>query len=155
MSVLAGDEQIHSAYRALARTLHPDANPGDAGAAARFAEITAAYELLHDPVRRRAYDLARASTRGPRPARTAPGPTGNTAVRGPDARPAHRPHAVEPPAAHPDRDEFAFLGLVFKVVLVLVALFLVAVVVASLNRADECGPGVDPVFCRPVASQTP
>lgn len=155
VNVLAGDEQIHSAYRSLARSLHPDANPGDAGAAQRFAALTAAYELLHDPVRRRAYDLSRAATHGPRAARTAPGPTGNAAVRGPSARPAHRPSGVPTGPAVPDRDEFAFLGSVIKVVMLLVAVFLVAVVIASLNRAPVCGPGVDTSFCRPAPSLAP
>jgi len=155
VSVLAGDEQIHSSYRSLARALHPDANPGNTGAAARFAEVTAAYELLHDPVRRRAYDLTRAARNGPRAARTVPGPTGNASVRGASARPAHRPQSPERDPARAERDEFAFLGLVLKLVLVLVAAFLVVMVFAALNRAPECGPGVDPSFCLPAPSLAP
>jgi molecular chaperone DnaJ len=50
----AGD--IKRAYRRLARRYHPDINPGDREAAARFREILDAYETLIDPDRRRRYD---------------------------------------------------------------------------------------------------
>ncbi|HKX76242.1 MAG TPA: DnaJ C-terminal domain-containing protein [Acidimicrobiia bacterium] len=52
----ASPEDIKRAFRRLARETHPDANPGDAVAEARFKEIAAAYEVLSDPDRRRAYD---------------------------------------------------------------------------------------------------
>ncbi len=47
---------IKRAYRRLARRLHPDINPGDREAAARFRQIADAYETLMDPDRRRRYD---------------------------------------------------------------------------------------------------
>jgi molecular chaperone DnaJ len=47
---------IKRAYRRLARKYHPDINPGDGMAAARFRQITQAYETLSDPERRRRYD---------------------------------------------------------------------------------------------------
>lgn len=47
---------IKRAYRRLARQFHPDINPGDAEAAARFRQILDAYETLVDPDRRRVYD---------------------------------------------------------------------------------------------------
>jgi hypothetical protein len=50
--------QVKAAYRKLAKLHHPDANPGDAEAAARFRAITEAYETLSDPKRRAAYDHA-------------------------------------------------------------------------------------------------
>jgi len=48
--------EIKKAYRRLALQHHPDRNPGDSHAAARFIEIAEAYETLSDPERRRAYD---------------------------------------------------------------------------------------------------
>jgi molecular chaperone DnaJ len=47
---------IKRAYKRLARRLHPDINPGDREAAARFRQVLDAYETLIDPDRRRRYD---------------------------------------------------------------------------------------------------
>ena len=52
----ASDSEIKRAYRRLARELHPDVNP-DESAQARFKEISAAYEVLSDPEKRRIVDL--------------------------------------------------------------------------------------------------
>ncbi|RKT07716.1 DnaJ-like protein [Streptomyces sp. 3211.6] len=52
----ASPEQITSAYRALIRALHPDARPSGPTAAAQLAEVIDAYQTLHDPLRRSAYD---------------------------------------------------------------------------------------------------
>lgn len=52
----ADDAKIKSSYRKLAMRYHPDRNPGDAEAEARFKAISEAYECLKDPQKRAAYD---------------------------------------------------------------------------------------------------
>lgn len=55
----ASDKDIKKAFRKLARELHPDNNPNDPSAEARFKEINEAYETLSDPGTRSEYDHAR------------------------------------------------------------------------------------------------
>jgi molecular chaperone DnaJ len=52
----ADQDEIKRAFRRLARESHPDANPDDPTAEARFRDVAEAYEVLSDPDRRRAYD---------------------------------------------------------------------------------------------------
>jgi len=52
----AGDDDIKKAYRKLAKQYHPDANPGDEKAEAKFKEISEAYGVLSDADKRRQYD---------------------------------------------------------------------------------------------------
>jgi molecular chaperone DnaJ len=52
----ATESEIKRAYRRLARRYHPDINPGDRTAEARFRQILEAYETLMDPERRSRYD---------------------------------------------------------------------------------------------------
>src|SRR5271163_2793459 len=58
----AGD--IKSAYRKLAKKLHPDANKNDPKAASRFAELNAAHELLADDDKRKAFDRGEIDAEG-------------------------------------------------------------------------------------------
>ncbi len=52
----ASEREIRQAYRKLARKYHPDVNPGDRSAEARFKEINGAYEVLSDNEKRQKYD---------------------------------------------------------------------------------------------------
>lgn len=56
VSKSATDKEIKSAYRKLARQYHPDVNPGDNKAEAKFQDINEAYETLSDSDKRQQYD---------------------------------------------------------------------------------------------------
>lgn len=52
----SSEKEMKQAFRKLARKHHPDVNPGDKKAEARFKEVNEAYEVLGDPAKRRKYD---------------------------------------------------------------------------------------------------
>ena len=52
----ASDAELKKAYRKLAKKYHPDVNPGDKDAEAKFKEATEAYGILSDPDKRKQYD---------------------------------------------------------------------------------------------------
>ena len=60
----AGTDAIKSAFRKLAKKLHPDANKQDKKAAAKFAEVNAAYEILGDEDKRKAFDRGEIDAEG-------------------------------------------------------------------------------------------
>jgi molecular chaperone DnaJ len=66
----ASQDEIKKAYRKLVRQYHPDKNPGDAAAEARFKEVQTAYDVLSDPEKRKQYDRF-----GSMNGRPGPGPT--------------------------------------------------------------------------------
>jgi DnaJ-class molecular chaperone len=60
----ASAASVKSAYRKLAKKLHPDANKNDKKAAANFAELNAAYEILGDDDKRKAFDRGEIDAEG-------------------------------------------------------------------------------------------
>jgi molecular chaperone DnaJ len=65
------EADLKKTYRKLARKYHPDSNPGDAAAEAKFKEVSEAYSVLSDAEERKEYDQVRAMGSGAR--FTAPG----------------------------------------------------------------------------------
>jgi DnaJ-class molecular chaperone len=60
----ASEAEVKAAYRKLAKKLHPDANKHDAKAASRFSELNAAYEIVGDDEKRKAFDRGEIDAEG-------------------------------------------------------------------------------------------
>lgn len=60
----ASAAEVKSAYRKLAKKLHPDANKNDPKAASRFAELNAAHEIIGDDAKRKAFDRGEIDAEG-------------------------------------------------------------------------------------------
>jgi DnaJ-class molecular chaperone len=56
VSKSASQDEIHKAYRKLAKKLHPDLNPGNAKSADQFKDVASAHDLLGDPEKRARFD---------------------------------------------------------------------------------------------------
>lgn len=64
VSRTASEKDIKSAYRKLAKQLHPDLNPGDKGIEEKFKEVTSAYDLLGDAGKRKRFDAGEIDAAG-------------------------------------------------------------------------------------------
>src|SRR2546421_6540879 len=64
VSKSASAADIKSAFRKLAKKLHPDANKNDKKAASKFAELNAAYEIAGDEDKRKAFDRGEIDAEG-------------------------------------------------------------------------------------------
>jgi DnaJ-class molecular chaperone len=72
VSRTASEDDLKKAYRKLARQYHPDRNPGDKEAEAKFKEIQSAYDVLSDKVKRQQYDRFGTTGDGPGPGGAGP-----------------------------------------------------------------------------------
>ncbi|MGH8113310.1 MAG: DnaJ C-terminal domain-containing protein [Rhodanobacteraceae bacterium] len=64
VAATASQADVRSAYRKLARKLHPDLNPGDEMAEEKFKDVSAAYRLLNDPEQRKRFDAGEIDAAG-------------------------------------------------------------------------------------------
>lgn len=64
VSKTASADEIKSAYRGLAKKLHPDLNPGNAAIEQQFKEVSQAYGILGDPEKRRKFDAGQIDASG-------------------------------------------------------------------------------------------
>ena len=83
----ASADQIKKAFRALAKKYHPDATKNDPAADKTFKEVTAAYDLLTDPEKKRAYDRGEIDAAGQ--------PRAYDFARSPGGRPRARPGGAD------------------------------------------------------------
>ncbi len=82
VSKTATDKEIKQAFRKLARKYHPDVNPGDKSAEAKFKEVNEANEVLSDPEKRKKYDELGANWRAYENAPPGAGPFGGSPFGG-------------------------------------------------------------------------
>jgi DnaJ-class molecular chaperone len=104
----ASEEQIRAAYRKLAKRHHPDLNPGNKEAEARFKEISAAYDLLSDKDKRARFDRGEIDASGAERPEHAYSRYRGFAEGAPGER--YEYHAAEGMAPEDLDDLFAFFG---------------------------------------------
>jgi DnaJ-class molecular chaperone len=90
----ASDDEIRTVYRRLAKRHHPDLNPGNKEAEARFKEIAAAYDLLSDKDKRARYDRGEIDESGAE--RPPPGPSWRGFAEGAPGAKYHEAEGVTP-----------------------------------------------------------
>jgi curved DNA-binding protein CbpA len=100
----ASRREIGRAYRQAAQRVHPDTQPHDPAAGARFQALTDAYELLIDPGRRADYDRSHQASETGAQRPPAPGPVWRRGPAHGSRPPGHQPIwagpvLIEPPAA--------------------------------------------------------
>jgi len=112
----ASRQDIARAYRRAVQRVHPDAQPTDPRAAARFQQLTDAYDLLSDPARRAAYDRMHRPGAGPSSQPPPPRYPSAAPRRLGSPRPLVPPHGqpiwagpvhIEPPAAPASQQDSA------------------------------------------------
>lgn len=111
----ASAKEIKKAYRALARELHPDRNPDDPGAEARFKDVQEAYSTVGDEAKRKAYDASRRNPFGGGFEGFGGAPGGGRVYQAPDGTFVR----VDASGAGPGGDDYAFgsgggLGSIFE-----------------------------------------
>ena len=104
----ASEEHIRGSYRKLAKKYHPDLNPGNKQAEARFKEITAAYDLLSDKEKRARFDRGEIDASGAERPEHAYPRYGGFAEGAPGTR--YEFHSAEGMAPEDLDDLFAFFG---------------------------------------------
>ena len=104
----ASEEQLRAAYRKLAKQLHPDLNPGNKEAEARFKEVAAAYDLLSDKDKRARFDRGEIDASGAERPEHAYSRYRGFAEGAPGER--YEYHAAEGVAPEDLDDLFAFFG---------------------------------------------
>jgi DnaJ-class molecular chaperone len=104
----ASEEEIRNAYRKLAKKHHPDLNPGNKEAEARFKEISAAYDLLSDKDKRARFDRGEIDASGAERPERAYSRYRGFAEGGPGEK--YEYHAAEGMAPEDLDDLFAFFG---------------------------------------------
>jgi DnaJ-class molecular chaperone len=104
----ASEDEIRTAYRKLAKRYHPDLNPGNKEAEARFKEISAAYDILSDKDKRARFDRGEIDASGAEKAERAYSRYGGFAEGAPGGR--YESHAAEGLAPEDFDDLFAFFN---------------------------------------------
>lgn len=136
MKSSATEAEIKAAFRKLAAAYHPDRNPDDPRSATNFKRVNAAYQVLSDPVRRRAFDsLTEPADNEPEPQRP---PEARPRSPRPRAEPSKRnapPPQPPPPAETPPPTRAQPTSLVP----LYIGLGILAVVIYIANASSHAG----------------